>query len=153
MKQVAHIEVQVFGTSGELKHAKVCSDGSIWMKNSSKDMMQRHWFIINANNMDPSREDVEAIHGYLLLTDQADGSVYLDDLAVKPEFQGRGLGSELVRKAIAFTHPKLLFTKVDTGDARLRRFYGSAGFHPVAGSETSSPCYPDATVTRYERAS
>lgn len=59
------------------------------------------------------------------------GEYYLDSLAVKPEFRGRGLGKALLLDGVAKAH-SMGYDKVsliaETDHPHLREFYNSCGF-------------------------
>lgn len=148
-EQVAHIEAEVFGTLGQLKHARVCSLGSVTFANVNKDMHQRHWFLgTTAPGVRPSAEHGNSVEGYLLLTDQQDGSLYLDDLAVLPRVRRRGLARILVKDALEYAGGRNVFTWVRTGD-EAENFYAALGFVAQEESDRSSACFPGETVRKW----
>jgi ribosomal protein S18 acetylase RimI-like enzyme len=64
-----------------------------------------------------------------------DGGVhaFLLDPTVRPDYRGRGIGTRLVREALAAAaeHPKLEWVHVDASADLMKRFYEPAGFRPT----------------------
>jgi ribosomal protein S18 acetylase RimI-like enzyme len=84
--------------------------------------------------------------------DEGDGELYA--LYAEPERIGTGIGrtllDEVVRRSVARRMPRLLLWVVE-GNARARRFYGSAGFAPDGAEESSDAGGVPVTEVRYVR--
>jgi len=71
---------------------------------------------------------------YCITTVSADGCGEIDSMFVEEHFRKCGIGSELVRRAIAWLDSVGASSKVVTvahGNERALAFYGRFGFHPL----------------------
>ena len=86
----------------------------------------QHWFVVERSSMQPV-----SLVAYVRLLDREDGSVYLEDLAVDPEYRRGGVGACLVSHALGSFAERRVFTRVKQDDARAEAFYTKLGFRPT----------------------
>ena len=71
----------------------------------------------------------EKLIGYLCVVSNGVTDAYIQDVMVHPNAQGRGIGSELMRRAIErIRETGIGMISVIYGDERLRHFYEKFGF-------------------------
>jgi ribosomal protein S18 acetylase RimI-like enzyme len=68
------------------------------------------------------------VAGYLAVKDEADGSLYIDYLGVRPDLQGRGYGRLLVTHALSCAEGRIAHLTVRAANTPARRLYAAVGF-------------------------
>lgn len=78
--------------------------------------------------------DGERLIGYVNVAWDGGVHAFLLDPTVHPLFRGRGIGTRLVKEALAAAaeHPGLEWVHVDSSQELMERFYIPAGFRPTA---------------------
>jgi ribosomal protein S18 acetylase RimI-like enzyme len=77
--------------------------------------------------------DGEKLVGYCNVAWDGGVHAFLLDPTVRKEYRHRGIGTKLVREALAAAsqHPKLEWVHVDASAELMQRFYEPAGFRPT----------------------
>lgn len=102
-----------------------------------------HWNFFFHAHFDPSQTQVVVVDGQdvgILRVEERRGDVWLDTVEIAPQYQGRGLGSAIVRGILAeaFRHDQAVGLQVNRAN-RARQLYERLGFLEV-----------DRTPTHYE---
>ncbi len=79
-------------------------------------------------------EDNELI-GYIDCISNGVTDAYIQDLMVKPEYQGKGIGSELMKKMIAYLKGCHIYMISVIFDESLKSFYERFGFYPMLSGQ------------------
>jgi ribosomal protein S18 acetylase RimI-like enzyme len=77
--------------------------------------------------------DVERLIGYANVAWDGGVHAFLLDPTVHPAFRRRGIGTRLVKEALAAVanHPEIEWVHVDASEELMARFYLPAGFRPT----------------------
>ncbi len=76
--------------------------------------------------------DGDTLLGLVRLTGDGFSSVLIQDLLVHPDHQRQGIGSALMREALARYHHVYQIQLLTDDDEKTRQFYTSLGFRPAA---------------------
>lgn len=76
--------------------------------------------------------DGEALVGFLAVVSNGVTDAYIQDVMVRPDYQGRGIGTELMNRAIGrLKADRIYMISVIYGEEELRPFYEKFGFYTM----------------------
>lgn len=76
--------------------------------------------------------DNSELIGYVSVVSNGVLDAYIQDLMVRPDYQNRGIGTELMNKAISYIKEKEIYMiSVIYGEEELRSFYERFGFYTM----------------------
>ncbi len=69
--------------------------------------------------------------GFIDVLSDGEADAYIQDLIIRPDYQNKGIGSELTKRTIRFLQEKNIKCIQVTFDPELERFFKKFGFHIV----------------------
>lgn len=75
--------------------------------------------------------DGEKLIGYVDTVSNGVTDAYIQDLMVHPEYQGRGIGTELMNRTIAYLKERKIYMISVVFEEKLQPFYKRFGFYPM----------------------
>lgn len=79
--------------------------------------------------------DGDKLIGYVDSVSNGVTDAYIQDLMIHPDYQGKGIGTELVNRMIAILKSQHIFMISVVFDDALRPFYKHFGFHEMLGGQ------------------
>lgn len=79
--------------------------------------------------------DDEKLIGYIDVVSNSVTDAYIQDLIVNPNYQGQGIGTELMNKTITYLKEKNIYVISMLFEERLREFYKKFGFNMLLASQ------------------
>jgi len=75
--------------------------------------------------------DDQKLIGYIDTVSNGVTDAYIQDLMVHPEYQGKGIGTELMNRTIAYLKERKIYMISVVFDEKLLPFYKRFGFYPM----------------------
>lgn len=109
----------------EIKHNKKQYLDLLLLADEQEDMIDKY---LNKGKMYVLKDNGEAV-GECVISDNKNKTLEIKNIAIKPEFQGRGYGKVIIDFIIKNNIGKYSFVQVGTGDSPLTvPFYKKCGF-------------------------